>query len=601
MNRQEDELKQLFLAEASEQYEALNRLFTGLEKNHADTQAMQEVFRITHTLKANAAAMGFEGIAEVAHLLEDIFSLMKSGTATLTPKTFNDLFRANDKLGEMLVGIREDRKVAHKGMLTKLKVILRDLQQNPAEEAQAPTPAAQAEKSTATATGISTQKAAPSESAMESSTRAESPADEATILQPNITFSDVVQVPVKKLDALLTLVSELAIEKDRLLANHALGGQSNEYAALNRITSDLQYSVMGVRLVQVNTVFQKFHRIVRDVAKLEGKQVRLALEGTEIEIDRNVLQIISDSLIHLVRNAISHGLESPSERAKAGKPPEGTLLLQATNEKDQVVITVRDNGRGINPELIRKKVIEKGMAKAEFLQQLPEEAVIRYIFEPGFSSAEKVTEVSGRGVGMDVVRRITEAIGGKVHVRSKLGEGTSIRLTLPSSMAVKSALLFIANQAEFAVPLAFTEAVVSMRKSDLHRVGKGLVGTYLQHTLPVVFLTDLLQSNTFEALRQQMHLHPSFAQCSTTDKLPVLVVAVEGKLFGLVVETLLQQKEIIEKPLASPLDTVHFVSGATILGNGKVCLVLDTPAIADFLFNPMEMGTLTAVAAPIAE
>ncbi len=589
MNRQEDELKQIFLAEASDNYEELNRLFTALEKNHADKSAIEEVFRITHTLKANAAAMGFDSIADLSHVLEDIFSLIKMGNMVLDTKTFNELFKANDKLGDLLEGIRQEKKVAYKGMLTKLKVILRNAKGTSAEEN--PTPSTEAKEEPAPQKG----EVGLENFATETEELHSSPPEEAPIQQTQIAFSDLVQVPVKKLDALLNLVSELAIEKDRLLANSAQAGRANEFAALNRITSDLQYSVMGVRLVQVSVLFQKFHRIVRDVAKLENKQVNLVLEGTDIEIDRNVLQIISDSMVHLVRNAVSHGIELPTERAKAAKSPEGTITLRASNEKDNVIITVKDDGKGINPSIIRKKVIEKGLAQPELLQQLPDESIIKYIFEPGFSSAESVTAVSGRGVGMDVVRRVTEAIGGKVSIKSEIGQGTVIQLSLPSSMAVKSALLFELATAEFCIPLSFTEAVISVSKSQIHKVGNGLVTSHLEQTIPVVFLKDLFRVQTLEELQETNAIQRGLAHIASNDKVHIIVVSVEGKMLGFVVDKLLQQKEIIEKPLAPPVENIHFISGATILGNGNVCLVLDVPDIADFLFNPVQVGKLAPV------
>lgn len=579
MSQQEDELKQIFLAEASDNYEELNRLFTALEKNNKDKEAVEAIFRITHTLKANAAGMGFKSIADLSHVLEDIFSLIKGGKMTLTPKIFNDLFGANDKLGDLLESIKTDKKVSYRGMITKLKVILRNaLEEEP-----------------------KIQDSAESKNDLEELSQVEIIEDGDLNLQEEdqnqqssqLAFSDLVQVPVKKLDALLNLVSELAIEKDRLIANNVLNGvNSNEYAALNRITSDLQYSVMGVRLVQVSVLFQKFHRIVRDVAQIEGKKVNLVLEGTDIEIDRNVLQIISDSLVHLVRNAVSHGIEKPELREKDKKTKEGTLKLTATNDKDNVIITVEDDGKGIDPNVIRAKVIEKGLATEELVKQLPDEAVIKYIFEPGFSSAESITSVSGRGVGMDVVRKVTEAIGGKVSISSTVGSGTIIQLALPSSMAVKSALLFVLQEAEFCIPLSFTEAVISVYGSQIHKVGKGLVTTHLDNTIPIVFLQDLFSVNSLSELREDSAIQKSFENSSQNEKYHIIVVSVDNKMLGFVVDRLLQQKEIIEKPLSPPVENIHFISGATILGNGNVCLVLDVPDIAEFLFSPVKVGAL---------
>ncbi|MCS6834187.1 MAG: Hpt domain-containing protein, partial [Flammeovirgaceae bacterium] len=400
----EEEFKEIFLAEALDQYEELNRLFTILEKNHHDKPTVEAIFRTTHTLKANAASMGFEAIANMAHVLEDIFSEIKNERMMLTPHVFAELFRANDKLGELIHSIKTGESISYKGLMAKLKVILQrgkeaaEKQKNNHHPPIAETPStpevepsslkspfqqemAEAEKkeemplpptdytsSSLVETKSDSEDLAPpvqnqpietdfgslleenvasSVAESENQKETESPLEiapkevihedvkvelsESTISAksepsvsteknervqqaqeekekeeiktPQITFSDLVQVPVKKLDNLLNLVGELAIEKDRLMASNR---NVSELASLHRITSDLQYSVMGVRLVQVSVLFQKFHRIVRDVALYENKKVNLVLEGTEVEIDRNILQIISDSMIHLVRNAISH-------------------------------------------------------------------------------------------------------------------------------------------------------------------------------------------------------------------------------------------------------------------------------------------------------
>ncbi|MEH0157878.1 chemotaxis protein CheA [Limibacter armeniacum] len=616
MKSKDDELREIFLAEALDQYEELNRLFTVLEKDHADKSSVEAIFRITHTLKANAAAMGFHNIASLSHILEDIFSEIKQENLKLTTKIFNDLFRANDKVGVMLDGIKEGKEIPYKGLLTKLKLILQkgskeekklsppikpvDTDTPPTENEKVPELKEPAENTNTAPVGGA--DSAPQEKTSEQENKedkipdpkSESPAlpkktgttesekDAQKEVQQQLTFSDFVQVPVGKLDALLNLVGELAIEKDRIIANSSRY-ESNEYARLYRITSDLQYSVMNVRLVQVNVLFHKFHRIVRDVATLEGKKVNLVLEGTDIEIDRNVLHSISESMIHLVRNSVSHGIESEKERLEKGKAPEGKVTLRARNEKEYVVIDIIDDGKGIDAEVIRQKVIEKGLAGADYVKSLPDLEVIKYIFESGFSSREEVTAVSGRGVGMDVVRKAVDAIGGKISIDTKVGQGSKFSLLLPSSMAVKNALLFVLNGAEFAIPLSFTEAVVSVTRDKIHKVGNGLMTTHLDKTISVLFLNDIFNCECEEELYEANLQHKSIDNLKPEDRLNIVVVSVDDRMVGFVVDKLLQQKEIIEKPLGKPVDHIRFVSGATILGNGNVCLVLDAPDIVDFL------------------
>ena len=608
MKSRDEELKQIFYAEALDQFEELNRLFIVLEKNHEDKQAVNAIFRITHTLKANAGGMGFDGIATLSHLLEDIFSELKNGKLALNKEIFDDLFRANDKLGALIDAVTSGEEVRYRGLVTKLKVILSEARgEERVHQASRDYVAEKEQQEVGNNNNLELdQEAQRKQAQAEAEEKRQQIQQELTALKakevemmeeedgpaksndPKIAFSDLIQVPVQKLDNLLNLVGELAIEKDRIAANHK--GRGSEYARLYRVTSDLQYSVMGVRLVQVNVLFQKFHRIVRDVAALENKKVNLVLEGTDIEIDRNILQIISDSLIHLVRNAISHGIETTDERSSSGKPAEGTLTLSASNEKDFVVINVIDDGKGIDAAAIRKKVIAKGLLSERNAQQASDQDIVKFIFEPGFSSAEKVTQISGRGVGMDVVKKALDSIGGKIDLSTKKGKGTTFRLLLPASMAVKNALLFELNNAEFAIPLSFTEAVVSLNKKEVHKVSSGLVSSYLEQNMSVIFLKDIFNLDDIEDLREPQVLHRSFDRTSEDDKLNIIIVKFNERLVGLVVDKLLQQKEIIEKTLSPPVDGAYFISGATILGNGNVCLVLDIPGILNHLFNPVKYG-----------
>ncbi|MEQ9440833.1 MAG: Hpt domain-containing protein, partial [Cyclobacteriaceae bacterium] len=448
--KKEDEYKEIFLAEALDNYEELNRLITELEKRPADQSAINAIFRITHTLKGNASGMGFTGISELAHTLETLFGEIREQKITLSTDIFTALFKAIDTLGALIHALSDGSKVSYKGIKTKLEVICRQAETAPAP-APAPEPAPPAAeapkkqrkpkkattstktttakraatKTTSTAKKASAKDAAdpaspaPTEEAESKKTSAPQasveqavetppvaqPAPEENIPENKITFSDLVQVPVRKLDNLLNLVGELIIERDRMIASHAELHGANEYARLNRISSDLQYSVMDVRLVQVGFLFNKFHRVVRDAAALEKKQVVLKLEGNDTEIDRNILQIISDSLIHLIRNCVAHGVEAPDERKKTGKPEEGTITLRASNENDGVVIEILDDGKGVDVEKVRERGIQRGLITPEQATQLGEEETIMLIFEPGFSTVEQVNAISGRGVGMDVVKK----------------------------------------------------------------------------------------------------------------------------------------------------------------------------------------------------
>ncbi|PIB34538.1 hypothetical protein BFP72_03485 [Reichenbachiella sp. 5M10] len=584
MDSKEEQYRDLFHQEAIESFEELNRLFTDLEKDHSNQSAIDSIFRITHTIKGNAMGMGFDDIAKLSHIMEDIMGAIKSGDLQLNNEIFEGLFKANDKLGDLIAALKSGAKVSYLGIKTKLGVVLKNIAQpvegqGNQEEKKAPDPV---KHSTA-------QESGSTESSPSSDDDKDSENDESssqTEEQPTITFTDVIQIPVKKMDELMNLVGQLMIERDRLISMNGQAGRSSEFEGLQRISSDLQYSVMNARMVQVGFLFNKFHRIVRDVAHIEKKHVDLVIKGTDVEIDRNILKIMSDSMIHLVRNAVSHGIETEDKRVSRGKKKSGTVTLNARYERDNVVIEVSDDGNGIDAQVIKKKAIEKGLLRAEVADQLSENELIMYIFEPGFSNAETITEISGRGVGMDVVKRATESIGGQISVSTDVGKGSTVNLILPSSMALKGALLFEVDAHEYAVPLTYTEAVVSLPKSEIHKIGDGLMANYLEDTISIVFLRDFLEADKLTDLAETGALHRSFDQIENQD-LDVIVVSYMGKLVGLVVDKLLQQKEILEKSLARPLDQVRLLSGSTILGNGKVCLIVDVAAITELLFKTM--------------
>lgn len=580
----EEEYKEMFLAEAEESYEELNRLFTELEKNNQSQSAIDAIFRITHTLKGNAMGMGFDAIAELSHVMEDIFNEVKLGRMSLDPTLFQSLFRANDILGELIQAVKTGAKVRYKGIRTKLQVALRKAKayydaQNETTVVSQTTETE--ENKTTTVENIPTDD-------IESTEEIE---DDLERTGHKIILSDMVQVPVRKLDELLNIVGELIIEKDTLIAQRMEEkGTNSDLARLHRLTSDLQYSVMDVRLVQVGFLFNKFHRVLRDAAVLEHKKVDLVLEGTESEIDRNVLKTMSDSLVHLVRNSVGHGIESPEERLKVGKSERGTVTLRARNEKDTVYIEIEDDGYGIDVEQIKRKAIAKGLIPKEYASLVSREEILLCLFEPGFSNAEVVTEISGRGVGLDVVRMAVESIGGKISVETELGTGTIFTLGLPSSMAVKAALLFQLGQQEFAIALAYTEAVISMQKNEIHKINTGLISKYLGKTISIVFLQDLFNMSSMKEIEDKGNLYQCFDQIEGNPSLDMVIVTYNNRLVGLVVDKLMQQKEIVEKKLPPPIDKVALFSGVTILGTGKMCLVLDIVSILSHLFREKRIG-----------
>ncbi|MEQ9049892.1 MAG: ATP-binding protein [Marinoscillum sp.] len=556
MKSKESEDKELFLIEAKDQIEELDKLFVELEKDQSNQDAIDGIFRITHTLKGNAMGLGLDGVSELSHAMEDVMIAIRNKQITLSKKLFEILFRANDKLTQVVRALETNQKVSYLGIKTSLSIFLKN-------ELDKGAPAA-----------------APGEEELE-------PAEEETTKQEGpaqVMFSDVIQIPVKKMDDLLNEVGQLIIERDRLIAfSQDIGLATAEFERLKRISSNLQYSIMNARMIQVGFLFNKFHRVVRDAAAIEVKNVALVLKGTEIEIDRNVLKVISDSLVHLVRNAVSHGIEPEAKRVESGKPPEGAITLDARYERDRVIIVVKDDGAGIDHEVIRKKIVQKGMVADAVAKDLSKDEVLRYIFESGFSNSDKVNEISGRGVGMDVVKKAVESIGGQVRIETEVGAGTTVNLHVPSSLALKGTLLFDVGGQEYAMALSYTEAVVTIARSEINKLSGGLMAKYQDEAISIVFLKDILEMRSLDEISRRGSLQKSFELSEEEDVFNVIIVSYMGQTTGVIVDKVLQQKEIIEKPLAKPINKTKLLSGTTILGSGNVCPVIDIAALTDLI------------------
>jgi two-component system chemotaxis sensor kinase CheA len=542
MTAREQEYRDMFMAEALEYYDAMSRHLSELERNPQDVGALNELFRLMHNLKANARAMGYTDMGEVAHRMETLFGQIRGNERTFTGSLVQLTFRAVDILGNMIRAVGSGQETGDaKALLDNLEHLIKGEE---IVEAQAP------------------------------QTEDEAETDAARKLE----LSDLVYIPVKKLDNLLNLVGELVIDRDRILTLAAeLGHPALQATArhLFRISDDLQYSVMDVRLVGAGVLLNKFPRVVRDVASAEGKQVELTLAGQDVQIDRNVLQLITDALLHIVRNAVSHGLEDPATRQAAGKPAVGRLLISALTERDDVLIQVQDDGRGIDTEAVRKKAVRKNLLTAEAAAVLDEQEVWALLFEPGFSMADKITDISGRGVGLDVVKLAIDSLGGRLRVNSELGKGTTFTLVLPTSIAVKGALLIELDERSYAVPLLHTDTVLALPNDQIFVVGGLLMTRIQEENVPLVPLRQLLYSEGDEPLPR-----------ATRADLPpdgglhqVLVVSYNNRRLGLLIDRFLRQQNIVVKSLSKPLDTIDLFGGVTLLGNGQLCLVLDVPAL----------------------
>jgi two-component system chemotaxis sensor kinase CheA len=387
---------------------------------------------------------------------------------------------------------------------------------------------------------------------------------------------NILRVEAGRIDNVLNLVGELIIGKSML--QQALGEFGKRYpkellrgkfadamAFQARVLNDLQRSVMKIRMVPVDQLFRRFPRIVRDVARQCGREVDLELSGQETDLDKGILDAIAEPLTHLVRNAVSHGIESPEERRRLGKSPRGKIRLNALHQGNQVVVEISDDGRGIDAQKIRNKALELGMMTAEEAARLNEGETLDFIFRPGFSTAEEVTEVSGRGVGMDVVQSVLQRLKATIHVETHVGQGTTFRLKLPLTLAIIKALMFWVEQRLYAIPLNAVSQIARTMESEVHRVDNYEVLQLRNQVLPL--------------LRLGRPSAPGIDRKSS--KLFVLVITVLERKYGLIVDALEGEEELVIKALDDQTFSTDLVNGASILGDGKVVLILNLPAVVE--------------------
>lgn len=378
-----------------------------------------------------------------------------------------------------------------------------------------------------------------------------------------------VRVDIEKLDVLMNLVSELIIAKNSIVSSSSSMDQQvnaeffDQIEYLERITSNLHESVMKVRMVPIESVVNRFPRMIRDISKSLGKEMELYMTGEDTELDRTVIDEIGDPLMHLLRNAADHGLESREERIKLGKNPVGSIYLDAYQDGNNVVIEVRDDGKGIDLEKIKKKAIERGIVTPDQAVRMTDKDIIDILFMPSFSTAEKVTDISGRGVGLDVVKTKIEALGGEIEAKTKLNEGSNFIIRLPLTLAIMQALMVKISSEKYALPLGNIQTVENIPCKDIKMVNGKEVLNLRGTVIPIIRLADILDCEKTE----------------NTDELFIVVVKKGERFAGLVVDELLGQYEIVIKSIGKYIKAHKIISGATILGNGEVALILDVNSL----------------------
>jgi two-component system, chemotaxis family, sensor kinase CheA len=562
-----DELTREFLIESQEGLDRMEHCLTDLEVRPDDLELLAEIFRAVHTIKGTTGFLGFKRLEKLAHAGENLLGLLRDGKMTATQDVITALLELMDGLRSILKIIEERGDEGEQENTAKDAEVIGRLDElhtcrtndGPKSERAAllavETPAAIAEPAGVPA---AVDKPAPSanDAAKSSSTTS---AAESTL-----------RVDVVLLNRMMNLVGELVLTRNQVLqATAAYPRMTMLSRRLDMVTADLRESVMKARMQPVSNIFSKMPRIVRDLSQTLGRKVRLEMEGQETELDKSLLEAIKDPLTHAVRNALDHGIEAPAVREAAGKSPEGVLKLRALQEGSHVIVEVADDGAGIGVERVRDKGIERGLVTRERAAQLSDREILQMIFLPGVSTAKQVTNVSGRGVGMDVVRTNVERIGGTVEIDSRSGKGTTLRLRIPLTLAIIPALIVRSRAQSFAVPQGALSELVHVSPAQAASAIEWIEDAPLYRLrgqlLPLVFLDCLLGAG-----RRAVDQVDNF----------IAVLDADGRRFGLVVDGLADPEEIVVKPLSPVLKKIGLYSGATVLGNAELALILDPGAIA---------------------
>ncbi len=583
-----DELTREFLIESQEGLDRMERCLTDLEERPDDAALIADVFRSVHTIKGTTGFLGFKRLEKLAHAGENLLGQLREGKLSANPPIITGLLQLLDGLRSILKTIESS---GHEGDGSDTKIIanLEELQSPVQERTAQPVVRAHAgpvklrvPRNPAALPETPLVPPPPQELPTASVPHPPVPpspseAPEAETSRPRTSPStsaaeSTLRVDVTLLNRMMNLVGELVLTRNQVLqATSADPKMTLLSRRLDMVTADLRESVMKARMQPVSNVFSKMPRMVRDLAQALDRRVRLQMEGQETELDKSLLEAIKDPLTHAVRNSLDHGIETPAVREAAGKDPEGTLRLRAMQEGSHVIIEVADDGAGIAVEKVREKAIERGLIAADRAAVLSERELLQLIFLPGFSTAAAVTNVSGRGVGMDVVRTNVEKIGGKVEIDSRAGKGTTLRLRIPLTLAIIPALIVRSVQQSFALPQGALSELVHVPAEEAATTIEWIEDAPLYRLrgklLPLVFLDTLLM--------------PANAGGNERDRDSfIAILDADGRRFGLVVDGLADPEEIVVKPLSSALKGIGLYSGATVLGSGDLALILDPGSIA---------------------
>ncbi|WP_431860353.1 hybrid sensor histidine kinase/response regulator [Azospirillum sp.] len=615
-----DDLLSEFLTETNENLSVLDVELVRLEQNPNDPELLSNIFRLVHTIKGTCGFLGLPRLEKVAHASENVLGKFRDGELTITPEAVSLILQALDTI-KGLLAVLEATEAEPPGDDNDLIIRLNACAEGklggaPAAAAPPPPPPPAKKKEEVEVPSVSLEEleaawnAAPGPSTALTPVQPEpepEPAKELAVPEPDpvpaaaskmpvpaaqaagnsgddvreagnkesAVAAQTIRVNVDLLENLMTMVSELVLTRNQLL--QILRSQKeSEFAAplqrLNHVTSELQEGVMKTRMQPIGNAWAKLPRLVRDLAHELSKKIDLQMLGADTELDRQVLELIKDPLTHMVRNSADHGLETPAERLKAGKPETGRVTLNAYHEGGHIIIEIQDDGKGLAIDRIKQKAIQNGMASEGELAAMSDQQIIQFIMKPGFSTAAKVTSVSGRGVGMDVVKTNIEKIGGTIEIKSVQGKGSTFVIKIPLTLAIVSALIVECAGERFAIPQISVVELVRAASDSEHTIER-LKGTPVlrlrNRLLPLVSLQELLRLEDVEGKEKR-----------ADDETFIVVTQVGTYTFGIMVDRVFDTEEIVVKPVAPILRHIEMFSGNTILGDGSVIMILDPNGIA---------------------
>jgi two-component system chemotaxis sensor kinase CheA len=528
----------LFVSEVREHLKNISKLVIVLESVPGDRATIDELFRSAHSVKGMAASMGFKQAAELAHGMENLMDRVRRGLE-IDSGLFDILLAGESALSAMV----DDIEKGGSGGMDTAPLLARISSYDPSASPKT-TDTSAAEKDKRAYTGAD-------------------PEQTVTARSETSSFQQTVKIKTAVLDRLLTTTGELVTVKHRLLmTSRSLRNRdfSEALESLGKAIRELHDQVMAVRLIPLAMITERFPRMIRDLARESGKEINFSMSGVEIELDRSILELLGDPLAHILRNSLDHGIETPSERVTAGKSPTGRVSISVSRDKDQVAIRINDDGRGMDPERIASTAVAKGIIQKGKASTLSIEEKLLLICLPGFSTAEKVTDISGRGVGMDVVRTTIQSLSGTMSIETEQGKGSTFVLRLPLTVAIINVLLVAVGKLTLAVPLTAVGRTMELKSEELALIGDEEVFFLEEKMVPVVSLSRLMNIDSGSQKKETVSL---------------FISEIKGRVIGVQVDRILGNQEIFVKPLLRPLSAMGGLSGATVLGDGEVVFIVD--------------------------